>query len=160
MENIGIGFLQGLGGAIGVIIGLMIVALIIKVIIDCIDKSITKKEMPGILLSYRKVLKRYERYEQLAVINKYKDELKKNQLPKELSKLYSIKVQRFVDVVPHEDKEGGRMWINSNRILIYHGPLKPNNENKIDTDNKDSEQQPKSDSENRPNNNQHDDDIS
>lgn len=155
MENIGIGFLKGFGGFWGVVIGLLIIAIIVRVIIALVEKYISNKEMPGILLDYRKFLKRKELYEQLAVINKYKNELKKNELPKELSKLYSLKVFHFLDMEAYEDKDGGRMWIGTNRILIYNGPAKP----KI-TNNNSEQQQPKSDTENRPNNNQDTNDIS
>ena len=157
MENIGIGFFQGFGGFFGVVIGLLIVAIIIRIIIALVEKYISSKEMPGILLDYRKFLKKQELYEQLAVINKYKDEHKKNKLPKELSKLYSLKIFHFLDVEPYEDKEGGRMRIGSNRVLIYHKPDQPNNKVKK---NNNSEPRPKSDTENRPNNNQDTNDIS
>lgn len=155
MENIGIGFLKGFGGFWGVVIGLLIIAIIVRVIIALVEKYISNKEMPGILLDYRRFLKKQELYEQLAVINKYKNELKKNELPKELSKLYSLKVFHFLDMEAYEDKDGGRMWIGTNRILIYNGPAKP----KI-TNNNSEQQQPKSDTENRPNNNQDTNDIS
>lgn len=155
MENIGIGFCKGLGGLFGVVIGLLIIAIIVRVIMALWEKRISNKEMPGILLEYRKVLKKNELYEQLAVINKYKNELKKNQLPKELSELYTLKFFHYVDVEPYQDKEGGRMWIGTNRMLIYNGPAKP----KI-TNNNSEQQQTKSDTENRPNNNQDTNDIS
>lgn len=155
MENIGIGFLKGFGGFWGVVIGLLIIAIIVRVIIALVEKYISNKEMPGILLDYRRFLKKQELYEQLAVINKYKNELKKNELPKELSKLYSLKVFHFLDMEAYEDKDGGRMWIGTNRILIYNGPAKP----KI-TNNNSEQQQPKSDTENRPNDNQDTNDIS
>lgn len=157
MENIGIGFLKGFGGFWGVVIGLLIIAIIVRVIIALIEKYISNKEMPGILLDYRRFLKKQELYEQLAVINKYKNELKKNKLPKELSKLYSLKVFHFLDVEAYEDKDGGRMRIGSNRVLIYHKPDEPNNKVK---ENNNSEPIPKSDTENRPNNNQDTNDIS
>lgn len=155
MENIGIGFCKGFGGLFGVVIGLLIIAVIVRVFMFLREKWISIKEMPGILLEYRKVLKKHELYEQLAVINKYKNELKNNQLPKELSELYTLKIYHYVDVEPYEDKYGVRMWIGTNRILIYNGPAKP----KI-TNNNSEQQQPKSDTENRPNNNQDTNDIS
>ncbi len=155
MENIGIGFCKGFGGLFGVVIGLLIIAVIVRVFMFLREKWISNKEMPGILLDYRRFLKKHELYEQLAVINKYKNELKNNQLPKELSELYTLKIYHYVDVEPYEDKYGGRMWIGTNRILIYNGPAKP----KI-TNNNSEQQQPKSDTENRPNNNQDTNDIS
>ncbi|MBP5367568.1 MAG: hypothetical protein IKQ70_01315 [Bacteroidales bacterium] len=138
MENIGSGFCKGFGGMFGVIAAILLIALLIWLVMYIHDCMIIRKEMPKMLLMARKVLKENEQYEELSIINKYAKQLKKNILPQEIRKRFSVEIRRYVQE-DYGDK-GSRMYIAQDKILKYNPPAKkakapkdkPNNQNTDD----------------------------
>lgn len=124
MENIGLGFCKGFGGLFGVVAAILFIALIIRLVMYVRDRMIIRKEMPKMLLMARKVLKENEQYEELSIINKYANQLKKNILPQEIRKRFSVEIRRYVQ----EDfgDKGSRMYIAQDKILKYNPPAKKN----------------------------------
>ena len=59
MENILTGFFKGFGGTFGVVMALATAVIIIKIIIDIKDSKESRKNMPRMLLEYRKYLKKH-----------------------------------------------------------------------------------------------------
>lgn len=124
MENIGLGFCKGFGGLFGVVAAILLIALVIWFVMYVRDCMIIRKEMPKMLLMARKVLKENEQYEELSIINKYANQLKKNILPQEIRKRFSVEIRRYVQ----EDfgDKGSRMYIAQDKILKYNPPAKKN----------------------------------
>ncbi len=145
MENILTGFFKGFGGAIGVIVAIVIIAVIIMLVARIVDKYRNDREIAGLLLESRKFLIKYERYEELSRINKYKNELKQNKLPKELAERYSLIVNHYLDVEDVSESRG-RCFIGTQKTLVYHEPPKPKTDKKA----KKAAAQNKADNEDKP----------
>lgn len=141
MEDLLTGFLKGLGGTVGVLIAIGIFALIGYLISKAIENYRNTKEIPGLLLEYRKYLKKTERFEELCLINKYKNELKKNILPKELAQRYSLIVSHYLDMEETSESRG-RCFIGTQKMLVVRNIPLPN----------DKKQQNNSENEEKPNN--------
>ncbi|MCQ2974392.1 MAG: hypothetical protein MJ211_06225 [Bacteroidales bacterium] len=117
MKEMWNGFLLGFGGTLGVIIAILSIIILIFIIIEIKNHNIGKKDLPRLLLLYRKTLVKQDKFEELSLINKYIKELKENKLPKELAQKYKVVVKRHI----HEEytNSGSNYMIKYDKKLIY-----------------------------------------
>lgn len=91
MTDIFTGFLIGLGGMLGVVAGGLLciggwfVVKLLKL------RRRTMRKMPKLILKYRTVLIALEKFEELMLIDRFLERLKRNEMPRELSLRYSVK---------------------------------------------------------------------
>ncbi len=91
MTNFITGFATAFGGTLGVLCALFAVWFIIRTILLIIKKRRTMRKMPKLILKYRTVLISLEKFEELMLIDRFLERLKRNEMPRELSLRYSAK---------------------------------------------------------------------
>jgi len=85
-------FLSGIGATFGVLVAIAIIIGIGALIKMYLSLRDGKKNLPQILLSYRKTLLQRDMFEEYVFISKFVKDLKKNIVPKELSEKYILDV--------------------------------------------------------------------
>lgn len=91
MTDIFTGFLIGLGGMLGVVTGGLLCLGVWFVGKMLVLRRRTMRKMPKLILKYRTVLIALEKFEELMLIDRFLERLKRNEMPRELSLRYSVK---------------------------------------------------------------------
>ena len=91
MTNLFTGFATAFGGTLGVLCAIFVVWVTIRTVLLIIRKRRAMRKMPKLMLKYRTVLIALEKFEELMLIDRFLERLKRNEMPKELSLRYSVK---------------------------------------------------------------------
>ena len=86
------GFLGGLFATFGVLLAIMALVVVGYLIKAYIASRRGRKDLPGIMLEYRKTLLKRDMFEEYVFITKFLKQLKKNEVPKELADRYILDV--------------------------------------------------------------------
>jgi hypothetical protein len=85
-------FVSGLFATLGVLCATAIVAFAVYIIKMWAEARNGRKNLPQIMLEYRKTLLKNDMFEEYVFITKFVKQLKKNKVPKELSEKYILDV--------------------------------------------------------------------
>lgn len=106
MTTILTGLGYGFFGTIGFALAILTVVLLGVIIVEIKKARIRKKDLPRIILDYRKTLLKKDRFEEYALISKYVKQLKKSEMPKELQEKYELDIDSYFCWMDDGDGDG------------------------------------------------------